>query len=78
MPNNKARSLSTLIAVSVNNDTKHNTSDVKLEIELIETQSEFKFPFSIVIKTETNSGSKRIPTKKSARASERNKILEGG
>ena len=77
MPSNKARSLSTLIAVSVNKDTKHNTSAVKLENKLIETQRS-KFSFSVEIKTETNSGSKRSPTKKSVRASERNKILEGG
>ena len=74
MSNNKARSLSTLIAFSVNKYNVQSTWPATRIAKVIWVQR----LYSSEIKNITNSGSKRNPTHKSVSASERNKILEGG
>ena len=75
-PNNRARSLSTLIAVSVSKDTEHKRNPVRKAASYAKRQI-FHRSFTVDIQAVTTRGSEIIPTHRSVDARVRNKSLDG-
>ena len=75
-PKKRARSLSTLIAVTVNKDTEHKIYPVSKAASYAKLQI-FHLSFTVDIQAVTNRGSKIIPTHRSVIARVRNKSLDG-
>ena len=76
-PNNRARSLSTLMAVSVNKDTIYKIRLVIANVENVERQISHR-SYTTEIQRVTCKGSTMIPTQRSVVVRLRSKSLEGG
>ena len=75
-PNNRARSLSTLIAATVNKDTEHKIYPAAKEASFAKLQI-FHCSFTVDIQVVTPRGSEIIPTHRSVVARLRIKSLDG-